>query len=205
MRNTIVTFYNEKINPEVVKAQKDLFDHFGIPLQQVKPDVWLGHGKNVDGYIATHDVWDTFTLFDIDCIPLDPHIVGEGLTWCRDNNGLFSVAQRASHIPDSIVYASPAYISFTRETYDKLGRPTFDCTKRSDCAGELSHEAMRLGLPISLMYPYSVDTEKWDLDNGRRFGYGTNYANRIYHQFESRKNYTDRFIEVCHETIRKYS
>lgn len=198
----IITFYNEKINPIIVESQRKVFEHFGLTIHQIKPDVWRGHGGSIDHFIQNHKKrWDYILLLDIDCIPLDKDIVPETIEWIMNNDGLFSVAQKASHIPNSIVYASPAYLGFSRKTYDLLGRPTFGCTDRSDCAGELTYISHEKDLEVKLLYPTEVEIPRWDLDGNIKFGTGTNYENRVYHYFESRKNRQQNFIDKCKTII----
>ena len=200
----IITFYNEKVDNDIVLYQKKVFEHFGQTIHQIKPDVWRGHGGSIDYFIENHKKrWEYLILFDIDCIPLDNSIIPESIDWIKNNNGLFSIAQKASHIKDSIIYAGPAFISFTKKTYDLMNRPTFTCTDRSDCAGELTHKANEMGLPVNLLYPTDVSVPRWDLNNEIKFGTGTNFENRIYHHFESRKNIKDGFVKKCIEVIGK--
>lgn len=199
----IVTFYNDRIDKDIVKYQKIVFDLFKIDINQICPDVWMNHSGSIDYFMENcKEEWEYFILFDIDCIPLDKFIVPEAIEWVKRNDGLFSVAQKASHIPNSIVYASPAFLAFSRKTYEILGKPKFIATQRSDCGGEFTHLAIEKGLPIKLMWPTHVSVPKWDLTDKIKFGIGTNYENKIYHQFESRKTKND-FIRKCNEVINK--
>jgi hypothetical protein len=100
------------------------------------------------------------------------------------------------------VYASPAFLIFSKKTYNTLGNPSFIETSRSDVGGELSHICLEKGLPINLMYPTSVEEKKWILTENEKFGLGTNYENRIYHAFESRFNNTNNFINKCKEILK---
>ena len=198
----IITFYNEKIDPEVVKYQKKVFDFFGYTIHQIKPDNWQGHGGSIDLFLSNHKKrWEYIVLFDIDCIPLNGTVINDSINWVKNNNGLYSVAQKANHIPNSIVYASPAFLAFSHKTYDLLGRPTFSCTDRSDCAGELTHKSIELGYEVKLMYPSNVMIPKWDLTNDIKFGIGTTYENNIFHSFESRKNSNQIFLNKCKEIL----
>lgn len=196
-----VAFYNEKINEDIVKYQKKVFDYFSLALNQIRCDEWPGHGHLVDRHIKSlGDNWDYFVLFDIDCIPLDKHIINEGINWSKNNLGLFSVAQR-HYKKSEVVYASPAFLIFSKKTYDLLGKPTFVETNRSDVAGELTHKCIEMGLKLNIMYPTSVEQERWILTNNQKFGIGTNYMNRIYHAFESRFDNSKIFINKCKEIL----
>jgi len=198
----IATFYNHRIKEEIVKSQKSIFDLYNQKISQIFLNDWPGHGKAVDNYLNNlSEDWEYFMLFDIDCIPLDKYIIPETIEWVKNNVGIFSVAQKASHIPNSIVYASPAFISFSRETYNLLGKPSFLPTSRSDCGAELTYIANEKGIQVKLMYPTKVEVPKWELNDKKMFGYGTNYENRIYHSFESRFNRNNLFINKCNEIL----
>lgn len=199
----IITFYTDNVPDEVVKAQKAVFDKFDIPLEQIKPELWHGHAGSIDRWLAENNDWDVLTIFDIDCIPLDKDIVNEFRDQALEHLSIQSVAQKASHIIGSIVYASPACITFSRDTYETLGRPEFACTERSDCGGELTYSAMKNNAIVALLHPTRVEVPKWELDEGRKFGLGTTYGDRIYHAFLSRKGNSKMFINKCNEILNK--
>jgi len=200
----IITFYTEKINPQVVENQKKVFDHFKVELNQIDCGRWVGHGKVIDDYLKNCNIeWEYLILFDIDSIPLNDKIIPETIEWVKKNHGLFSIAQRAGHIKNSTVYAGPCFLGLSRETYELMGRPSFDKTYRSDCAGELTYSAIDKGFEVKLMYPSNVEVPMWDLEEGVRFGYGTTYDNNIYHSFESRFNNVDMFVNKCNEILSK--
>ena len=50
----IITFYNEKVDNDIVLYQKKVFEHFGQTIHQIKPDVWRGHGGSIDYFIESH-------------------------------------------------------------------------------------------------------------------------------------------------------
>jgi len=196
-----VTFYNNRIDKKIVDYQKKVFDLFNLPLNQIYCEKWIGHGQLIDNHIKSlGDSWEYFVLFDIDSIPLDNKIIDDGLSWCEKNLGLFSVAQR-HYKKSEVVYASPAFLIFSKKTYDLIGRPSFVETVRSDVAGELTHKCIEMNLELNIMYPTSVEKERWILTNNKKFGLGTNYMNRIYHAFESRFDNSEIFINKCKEVL----
>lgn len=201
---TPVTFYNDKINKNIVSYQKKVFDFFKLSLNQIYCEKWIGHGQLVDNYIKSlGGDWEYFVLFDIDCIPLDNKIIEDGISWSKKNLGLFSVAQR-HYRKSEVVYASPAFLIFSKKTYDLMGRPSFVETRRSDVAGELTHKCIEMGLKLNIMYPTSVEQEKWVLTKNQKFGIGTNYGDRIYHAFESRFDNSKIFMDKCKEVLKEY-
>jgi hypothetical protein len=196
----IVSFYNEKVPIKVIEHQRKVFEHFGQTINQIKPEIWQGHGGSIDTFLKNND-WEWVIIFDIDCIPLNNTVIPEAIDWIRSNIGLFSVAQKASHIENSIIYASPAFIGFSKNTFELLGKPSFTCTKRSDCAGELTYLAIEEGFEVKLMYPISVEKKLWPLRDGEMFGLGTNYENKIYHQFYSRNHMSVNFYSICNQIL----
>ena len=182
----IITVYNE-VNPkDVVESQRKVFEYFGEKIIQIKPDVWRGHASTVDAYL-TENEWDHVILMDIDCIPLNKNVIKDARDWALNNLGLYSVAQNPNHIPNAVDYASPAFIAFSKKTYEELGNPSFQQTQKWDVGGELTHRAIEKNMTIKLMYPSEVEIPKWKLANGSMFGIGTTYDNKVYHHFESRK------------------
>ncbi|MEI7669750.1 MAG: hypothetical protein WCJ33_06690 [Pseudomonadota bacterium] len=188
----IVSFYNDKVSKEVVEWQKKVFDKFGIELNQIKyGDMGgsTGHGTAIDDYLMNNE-WDNIEIWDIDCIPLVPFY--EDITL----DGIYSIAQRASHIQGSTDYASPAFITFTMLDYITMGFPSFKPTERSDTGGEITFAAKANNINVHLLYPTDCEQPMWQLDNGQMFGLGTTYANKIYHAFNGRFN-QDMFIKKC--------
>ncbi len=88
------------------------------------------------------------------------------------------------------------------KTYKALGSPTFACTERSDCAGELTHKALENGVKVTMLYPSHVEKPEWQLDGPIMFGKGTTFGNQdIYHAFLSRKGNAHMFIKKCQEVL----
>lgn len=194
----IITFYNEKINPIVVQYQKKIFDHFNYDLEQINVINWISHGKSVDDYLSTiKNENETIVLFDIDCIPLNKKIIHYAVNWCEENDGIFGNSQLAPNLKEpynTFIYVAPSFMVFSMKTYEKLGKPTFTTTERSDCGGEMTHFAKEKNISIKYLYPTSVDVPTFKLKDDIWFGYGTNYENNTYHSFESRFRKKDSFF-----------
>lgn len=203
-----IAFYTDNIPEAVLEAQKAVFKMFGLDLHQVKPDVWEGHGGSIDRFLAGNEFFggenDVIVLWDIDCIPLNVDVVNEAISFA-DAGGIMGVAQKASHIPNSIIYAGPAFLAFSTKTWRALGSLTFACTERADCAGELTYKAREKGIEVRLLYPTGCQEALWQLDGPIMFGKGTTFGdNAIYHAFYSRKDNGKMFIERCRELIRTH-
>lgn len=201
-----VTFYNENVDPLVPAMQKLAFEKLGLKINQYKMEGadWKGHGGTIDDFIEEvflHSEDNILVIWDIDCIPLNADIVNEAIAFA-DAGGIMGIAQKANHIPNSIIYASPAFIAISRATYIALGAPKFACTDRSDCAGEITHSARQHGVEVRLLYPIHSEIPLWQLDGTIMFGKGTTFGkNDIYHAFYSRKDNTDMFVRKCNELL----
>lgn len=201
-----VTFYNENVDPLVPAMQKLTFEKLGLKINQYKMEGadWKGHGGTIDDFIEEvflHSEDNILVIWDIDCIPLNADIVNEAIAFA-DAGGIMGIAQKANHIPNSIIYASPAFIAISRATYIALGAPKFACTDRSDCAGEITHSAREHGVEVRLLYPIHSEIPLWQLDGTIMFGKGTTFGkNDIYHAFYSRKDNTDMFVRKCNELL----
>jgi hypothetical protein len=194
-----VTFYTHNIDPKIPEMQKKVFNALGLDILQVKSDDWKGHGGEIDSFLAETNE-EIIIIWDVDCIPLYRHIVDKAELEA-ELGAIFSVAQKASHIPNSIIYASPAFLAFSRATWVKLGKPSFHATDRADCAGELTYLANDAKVDVQLLYPSAVERPKWALNDDIMFGLGTTYQDAIYHAFMSRKDNGDMFIKKCEEVL----
>lgn len=203
MNHINVTFYNDKIHPDVPKYQKMVFDHFNIPITQIKSDDWKGHGQEIDNYISEwikHSGYnDTISIWDIDCIPTNILLLT-----IRDHyflDGVSGVSQKASHIISSKDYIGPSYIIFSKKTFERLGKPSFKETETTDVGGFVTNIAKERGVYLNFYYPTHVEEPLWKLDNGQMFGKGTTYENGVYHAFLSRKGNHEMFIKKCKEVL----
>jgi hypothetical protein len=194
----IITFYNDIVNKEFPNLQKNVFNKFNLDINQYYIKNWKSHGECVDEFLKTKSDNDIIVLFDIDCIPLNKEIVPLAIDWCKNNIGIFSIAQKAVKLNNPIIHASPAFMVFSIKTFNFLNRPTFTTNLRSDCGAEMTHSAREMGVEIRLLYPSHVETPHSQLDGPIQFGYGTTYGNSIYHAFESRfKKRDSYFINKC--------
>lgn len=182
--------------------QKAVFDKFEIPIEQI--ETTKPHPEAIDHFLKYAE-WDVMILFDADCVPLTKSIVDGCILLCQKHDRIIAASQKASHIPNSKIYASPCFMVLTKEVYEKLGRPSFKATNRGDVAEELSYSAIEKGVYLDLLYPTHVETSLWDLTPEMKFGYGTTYGDYIYHAFESNANHgsTGKFIEKCLEVLEK--
>lgn len=195
-----VSFYNSNISYKVVDAQRAVFEKFGCEIEQILTT--LQHPQAIDDYLLNKE-WSQIAIFDIDCIPLNKKIF-KFIRFCTQYPVIFGAAQRASHIPNSIIYVSPAFICFNKDTYEKLGKPSFNPTIRGDVGAEITYKANEMRFTVDYLWPSSVQEPKWPLRENELFGLGTTYDNSIYHAFESRMNHnsTNMFLKKCEHILR---
>lgn len=201
MKTKYISFHNGNIPSQLLEAQLAVFQHFKIPLQQIKTE--LQHPDAIDHFLNTAE-WDIVVIFDIDCIPLEKDYLDAEVNFVsRVNNWIVGAAQHASHIPNSIDYVSPAYMVMHRAAWEALDKPSFAPTKRGDVGAEITYKAIEHGQHYFMLPVSSCEVPMWKLDNGQMFGIGTTYADVIYHAFESRMNADarNRFIEKCRAVV----
>lgn len=220
------SFHNGNLDERVLAAQKSVFDHFGIHLNQ-----WHSHrphGEAMDELMeaARSFPWDVACLFDADAIPTGrwPFFVSISrvLSGAVD---IYGGAHNANHhrlisgelCPD---YISPACQIVSRSAHDRLCKSGYgnyairaagpDETGFYDAGEFRSRMAYGLGLKIQMDYPKAVADPRWSLAGDRalmgntvRFGIGTEYQ-KFYHQFEIRTgNNVEAFVQRCERAIRE--
>lgn len=199
---SIITFYNDNIPLPLVKAQKTVFDKFGIRIEQTLTH--LSHPDAIDHYVKNNQ-FDVLIIFDIDCIPLTKDAVSEAAQIVRKNNCIYGAIQNANHIEGSADYASPAFICFSRRTFELIGSPSFKPTRRGDVGAELTYRAREENIDVKLLRVAEVNVPLWKLSDGTMFGHGTNYENKVFHAFESSKSHKSKmiFIKKCMAILSK--
>src|SRR6266567_7088923 len=187
MLTRIVSFYMPNIPGSVLRAQAAVFAKFGQQIEQIPTS--LDHGPAIDQYIR-HSRFDVLIIFDIDCIPLHEHVIPEAIEIVSGRLCVYGVRQKSFAGGD---YVGPAFICFSYQTYKALGCPSFRTIKgKGDVAYQLTYRATQPGQRFFLKRPpveirflnvADVAVPKWPLDDGTKFGTGTNYGNKVFHAF----------------------
>jgi len=200
----ITSFYMDNIPPEALKAQRDVVSMFGNHVEQVRFDD--SHQEAIDRFLSCLS-WgplDRVLILDVDAVPVRADSVRR-LLEIIDRGHLVGCAQTANHKRKDHVYAGPFCVGLARETWERLGRPSFGNTGRSDVGEELTWKAEEKGVPFTLLLPTSIESPRWNLAGGGKFGLGTGYGldgvELFWHAFESRYD-SDRFIRKCGELIK---
>ena len=204
-RAAIVTVFQGNIPLEVVSAQAEVICRF-LPRGCEFIPVEVSHhaiGLNDFFQELRHEA---YLVFDIDCIPLAEWVI----PWMLENalaGTLVGPAQRANHLDNgNHIYAGPSALAFSHETFERAGKVSFGDTPRGDVAEELTYECERLEIPITFLWPTSVEQPRWSLQGGITFGNGTTFGGAVYHAFSISKGETvEMFLGKCREVLKSTS
>ena len=204
----IYTAYFKSLDPRFISYQKKVFDKFGVKINQilVEPNM-LNRGFNSHGTLLTElsrneDV-DYFIFFDADAIPLKSNFLELIINRIYGKKVILGIEQHSNRLPNTIPYAGPACFAISKETYNLLGQPAFNETKRSDVAEELSYISREKGIEIDLFAFEECKIPVWPLKDNIKFGIASTYEGLIFHNFESRNNseHTIHFVNKCKEVL----
>jgi hypothetical protein len=180
----IVALYWDNIDPRTVKAQRDVFAHFGYAVDQ-RERTGVNHADFLDAYMADLEADDVALLTDIDCFPLNGEIVARAFAAAREGR-IFGCAQSTNHIDPDRIYVAPMFMAIAKRTWETLGRPSFRSDEQNDVAQRLNEVAEAQGVEIERLYPWASIVPKWRLADVGLYGLGTFYNGGVFHLFESR-------------------
>jgi hypothetical protein len=181
----IVSMYWDNIEPRVVTAQRLVFEHFGLSIEQHEK-TGTSHGTFLDEFMAGLGAEDVALLMDIDCFPLNRAIVDEAFAAAREGR-IFGCAQSSNDIDPNRLYAGPMFMAISRYTWERIGRPSFCRDGQNDVAQRLNDIAIAAGVPVDIIYPCACIVPKWRLGDIALFGIGTFYRGGVFHLFQSRE------------------
>lgn len=209
----IIVLYGENRSGKVLDWQrKVMVDYFGLTVNYIVcPFPGVSHGFCMNSLLQQTvdlpDAPDYYLFIDNDAIFLKKECLDFIYDMVRWRNGIWGCAWNSSHKigpngTNQHPYASQATLCFSREIYNKLGRPTMDWTDRSDTSEELTYLTELKGYNLSLMYPSHCVDATTDLSNGCRYGMGNTYSNMFYHVSRADlPESKDLFIEKCNEVL----
>lgn len=99
----IYAYHMSNALPEVLAAQRAVFDRLSIPLRQVCSA--LSHGQFLTETLRNADVADVVVFFDIDCIPLRADVVERVINVAQRRRAIVGCAQQANHL-EALKYLS---------------------------------------------------------------------------------------------------
>ena len=197
---TIYSFYKSNIPLEIVRAQKSVFDHFGIPLRQEIDDS-LSHAEWLWQTFDKSDS-DVVVVADIDAFPLNRGAFDLMVDKASEGR-LVGLAQVANHRDPSKIYAGPMFLAMTKKLFRQFGNPNLSDDGKLDVAQVLTEEAYKAGVPVELVFPRFAVQPKWALSDKGLFGIGTFYGDlEFFHMFQVRHNRAvELFSKVADDTI----
>jgi len=202
-RAVIVSFYMRNIASSVVSAQRQVLERFtpaDVAIAQIRTR--LIHSDSINLFLRTTK-YATVLFLDIDCIPIRPGAI-EALLSRAEAGYLAGSAQRSNHIDNGRhVYVAPSCMAISRETYDKLDRPSAAKTSRGDVAEEFTYAAEERGLPVDIHRPVQAEELLWPLKREQlEYGRGTTFENGFWHLFFSRDLDSQRqFVRRCDQVL----
>jgi hypothetical protein len=198
MRIGILSVYMANLPMTVVSAQRAVLDRLvAEDMAIVQLQTGYIHSVTLDALMALTS-YDILVFLDIDCIPLHRQALKE-LCAAAAAGELAGAVQRASHLENGgHLYVGPFCMALARETWLRLGKPSFRETPRGDVGEELTYRCEEQGVPVRFLWPTAVDNPVWPLRDGIMFGHGTAYADSFWHAFEIRQpQHRARFLERC--------
>lgn len=196
MNFQIFSLYWDNVDPEIVAAQKSVFDAMGAQINQHRINGFR-HGEWMDWLLGRQDTTDVFLFIDIDCVPLSPEALVRGAEKAA-SGALYGAEGAANHLDPTKSYVGAWYAFVNRHIWASLGRPSALETPRTDVAQMWTETWKRSGQPVEMIAPTSCEEPRWDLPGRpQAYGIGTTYAEECYHLFVAREGTRGLFIEKC--------
>lgn len=180
--------------------QRKVFDRFQLPIHQQLTKI--PHGEWMDSIMA-QSAADVVMFLDNDCIPLSRSAVLAAIAYAATHSSFVGLAQASNHLGSgSHIYAAPPLLAISSEVWQKLGRPSFKETPRSDVAEELSWRAEEQKIGYRAIYPThytkNPSTGPWKLGNYGHYGIGTVFGSTAFHLYQGRlASNVELFIQAC--------
>jgi hypothetical protein len=202
MSKVVVSFYMDNVVADVVQHQRAVLEKF-IPrdFALVQKRTTGTHAVALDDFVRNTE-YDLIVVLDIDCVPLDASSI-PALAMRAARGELAGCVQRANHIDNhGHLYVGAFCMAFTRQLWEKLGRPSFQPTDRGDVGEELTYRCEAIQQPIHMIWPSSVEVALWDLTDNHKFGFNTEYDGSFLHAFGIRNSENQRkFVDRCRNII----
>lgn len=219
----IATIFMNNIDQRIVQLQAEIVKKFNKSnithypvLTQASP------GQTMDKLVDMLEQrgHDAIMFLDVDCVPLSNTALDYFFEQVYSGK-VIGDAQRSNHIDNNQhVFCAPHNVTFTIETYRKLGNPSFNPNHRGDVAEELTFKAREANIPIEIVMPLRYDAPPirmaweskdlppyWDLADGMpKYGIGTTFGTEgnemFWHMYQSfHPGQNERFIKKCEEIL----
>lgn len=204
MKVEFASLHWDNVDAEMLAAHKRVMAHFNIPMNYHNR-TGFNHGSWMQ-WVINNSESDVIVVMEPDCIPLNKNFI-DYIKYANRHETFVGIAQVSNHIPPkSHIYAAPGFYAISKKAYDKLGRPSFTETHRSDTAEEISYIAESRGMKYRALMPTYFEKPSseglWPLSNLGYYGIGTVFDNSIYHLYQSRMaENIEMFVQRCDEVI----
>lgn len=194
----------DNVDRTMLDAHASVMDSMSIPVNY--HNVNINHGQWMDHVVRT-STSDVIVVIEPDCIPLDKEKLFSYISYAYKKSTFVGIAQVSNHIPPkSHIYAAPGLFIIHKPVYDKLGKPSFSETQRSDTAEELCYIAEEKGVRYRALLPTYFEKEPseglWPLGPLGYYGIGTVFDNAVYHLYQSRKaENIELFVTRCKQVV----
>lgn len=196
-----VSFYDHNVSG-LARLQKRIFEKLGISLKQIRTDLIDGkgaaHAGALDSLIGSSAA-RVFVIFDVDAFLLSISYYQE-LVDSALRGELSGIAQSMDWTRTGNIYIGPACIAFSRETFDRLDRPSFyPCRIATDVGEEFTLRAREKNVPINFAWPTHVAKKRWRMRD-TWMGSGITCEGKVFHGFESGKGGTgaESFLDAAY-------
>ena len=195
----------DNVDKDMLSAHQRVMDYFNIPMNYDNRD-GHNHGQWMQ-WVINNSSSDVIVFMEPDCIPLNKRYL-EYIKYAYRNGTFVGIAQVSNHIPPkSHIYAAPGFYAISKKAYDRLGRPSFTETRRSDTAEEICYMAEERGMKYRALMPTYFEKPSsegiWPLSNLGYYGIGTVFDNSIYHLYQSRMaENIEMFVKRCDQVTR---
>ena len=223
MNPAIISFFMRNINPEAVRLQMAVVSKFNkssVKHYPILTDHNPGYSMDLGVEAMRKAGHDAIMYLDVDALPLNDSAIDYFFEQAYAGKVIGS-AQRSGHIDNGEhIFCAPHNVTFSLETYDKVGKPSFLPNYRGDAAEELTWKAEENNIPVEILMPLRYDAPPirmdwepkdappyWDLGKDKpRYGIGTTFGNEngemFWHMFQSfYPGQHERFIKKCEEIL----
>lgn len=198
MTYEIYSFAHISLPKPIVDLQFQVFDKFGLEINQIIND--NTHGKNLENIIKNCKS-DYVVIFDVDCIPLVKNI----FDYINDDihhYDLVGAIGCANHLNKQDIYVHPSFMFFKPNLYFGLECPYLCEDNNNDVAQNFTRTCIKNNKRIKYWNNTFSTDNLWSLPDNSKFGHGTIYEGKIYHQFEIRKlQQHESFINKCNQVL----
>lgn len=198
MTYEIYSFAHINLPKIIVDLQFQVFDKLGLQINQIIND--NTHGKNLENIIKNCKS-DYVVIFDVDCIPLVNnifHYINDDI----HHYDLVGAIGCANHLNKQDIYVHPSFMFFKPNLYFELECPYLCEDNNNDVAQNFTRTCIKNNKRIKYWNNTFSTDNLWSLPDNSKFGHGTIYEGKIYHQFEIRKLEQHKsFINKCNQVL----